>query len=142
MKKRRPLRALQRLAEHAADSASREVGERLRLLRAEEERLRQIGGYLDQYEQLSTRPDANCTLATLQGRRQFAARLREATQRQHEVVVQEEASYQRRVEYWREARARALALQRFNERLREQELERLARAEQHTLDEIALQRRR
>lgn len=141
MPRRKPLLAIQRLAEHGADAASREVGARLRALRAEEERLRQVAGFLEHYERLTTGGGAGMTLGTLQGRRQFAARLREATDRQRQAVRAEETRYHDQVERWRAARAQALALQRFNERIRQAEHEHAERREQAALDEMGLRRR-
>jgi flagellar export protein FliJ len=141
MPRRKPLHTIQRLAEHGADAASREVGARLRALRAEEERLRQVTGFLDHYDRLSVTGAAGMALGTLQGRRQFAARLRDAADRQREAVRAEEARYRGQVDRWRAARAQALALQRFNQRLRQAEREHAERREQAALDEMALRRR-
>ncbi len=141
MRRRKPLTTLQRLAEFGADAASRDVGQRLRALRAEEERLQQINGYLQQYERLAMDAGSSLTVAAITGRRQFTARLREAANRQRQAVTEEETRYQQQVERWRGARAEALALQRFNQRIRERENEHRERLEQRLLDEIALQRR-
>ncbi|WKZ13478.1 MAG: flagellar FliJ family protein [Gammaproteobacteria bacterium] len=141
MRRRKALHSIQRLAEHGADAASRDVGMRLRSLQAEEERLRQVRGYLDHYEHLSVAGSAALTLGALQGRRQFAARLREAADRQAQVVEDYRVQYLRQVEHWRAARSRSLGLQRFNERIRQHETDRLERREQAALDEIAQRRR-
>ncbi|MCC6581942.1 MAG: flagellar FliJ family protein [Phycisphaeraceae bacterium] len=141
MRRRKPLDSLQRLAEFDADAASREIGQRLAVLHAEEERLQQIDGYVQHYERLSADGSGSLTTAMITGRRQFTARLREAATRQRQLVAEEETRYRQQVERWREARAQALALQRFNERLREQADEHRARQEQRRLDEIAQRRR-
>jgi flagellar export protein FliJ len=141
MKRRKGLHTLQRLAEHRADAASRDVGVRLRALRAEEERLRQVEGYIRHYDQLSVTAGPGLTLGAMQGRRHFAARLRDAAERQRQVVSQQEDHYQQHVERWRGARAQALALQRFNERIRQHEHEQHERREQANLDEMAQRRR-
>jgi flagellar export protein FliJ len=135
------LPTLQRLAQHGADAASREVGARLRALRAEEERLQQVKAYLEHYRKLSVSASPGLTLGTVQGRRQFASRLQEAVERQARVVAEQQALYQQQVQRWREARAQALALQRYNERTREHEQERRERRDQANLDEIAQRRR-
>lgn len=141
MRRRKPLDSLQRLAEFGADAASRDVGLRLRTLRAEEERLRQIDGYLQHYERISADGAAGLPLGMVTGRRQFAARLREAATRQRQLVAEEETRYQQQVDRWRGARAQALALQRFNERIRERDAELRERQEQRLLDEVAQRRR-
>lgn len=142
MARHKPLDSLQRLAAHAASSASREVAARLQVLRGEEARLTQIGTYADQYEAGSAVPGASLTVGTLLGRRRFAARLREAATHQQQVVTEETTRYRLQVERWREARAQSLALQRLNERLRRREEEHEARAEQRILDEIGSRPRR
>lgn len=141
MRKKRELVTIQKLAEHGADAASREVGARLRALRAEEERLRQVTGFAEHYEQFSGSEAAGMTLGALQGRRQFAARLRIAADQQREVVRAEEGRYLGQVDRWRDARARALSLQRYNEHVRKAAREDGERREQSVLDEIALRRR-
>ena len=141
MKRGRGLLTLQRLAEHGADAASREVGARLRALRAEEERFRQVSTFVEHYDRLSVSGDTVLALGAIQGRRQFAARLREAALRQRDVVAEQERHYQVHVERWRAARAQALALQRFNERTRRREIDERERREQAALDEIGLRRR-
>jgi flagellar FliJ protein len=141
MRQRKPLTSLQRLAEFGADAASRDVGQRLRSLHAEEDRLRQIDAYLQQYERLSTDATPGLTVAMITGRRQFASRLREAALRQRQLVTEAQARYQQQVERWRDARAQALALQRYNERIRERLGEHRERLEQRLLDEVAQRRR-
>ncbi len=141
MRRRKGLQSIQRLAEHGADAASRDVGLRLRSLQAEEERLRQVRAYLDHYERMSVTGSSALTLGALQGRRQFAARLREAVERQTQVVEEHRGLYLRQVERWRDARSRSLGLQRFNERIRQRESDRLERRDQAELDEIAQRRR-
>jgi flagellar export protein FliJ len=141
MRRRKGLHTIQRIAEYGADVASRDVGARLRTLRAEEERLRQVRAYLEHYDKMSVSGSPGLTLGTMQGRRQFAARLREAVERQAGVVEQQQVQYQQQVERWREARARALSLQRFNGRIRQREDEQRERREQATVDEIAQRRR-
>ena len=139
--RRKGLRTIQRLAEHGADAAARDVGHRLRILRAEEERLRQVSSFLDHYDQMSVTAAAGLTINTMQGRRQFALRLREAADRQRQAVAEQENLYRQHVERWRGARSQALALQRFNERIRQREQDEKERREQARIDEIARQRR-
>lgn len=141
MRRRKPLTSLQRLAEFAADAASRDVGARLRALRVEEERLRQVSGFVDHYDSLSVAGAPGLTVGGLKGRRQFSHRLRDAAGRQRQAVEESEQRYRQQVEKWHDARAQALALERFNERLRERERERRERHDQAVLDEVAQRRR-
>jgi flagellar export protein FliJ len=141
MARKRPLLTLQRLAQYSADVAARGVGERLGALRAEEERLRQVQDFLDHYEQMSVTGATGLTVGGMLARRRFAARLRDAADRQGHVVTDQEFHYRAQIERWRIARADALALQRFNERTRSRELDRRDRREQARLDEIGQRRR-
>lgn len=141
MRRRKGLHSIQRIAEHGADTAARDVGNRLRSLQAEEERLRQVRAYLEHYERMSVTGAAGLTLGAMQGRRQFAARLRDAVDRQARVVEEHQAHYLQQVERWRDARSRSLSLQRFNQRIRQHETDRLERHEQANLDEIAQRQR-
>ncbi len=141
MRRSKGLETMQRLAEYGADAASRDVGQRLRALRAEEDRLRQINEFLGHYDRLTTSADGSISVGALTSRRQFAARQRDATDRQREAVRDHERHYQAQVQRWSEARAQALALQRFNERVRAAAAERRERREQARLDEIGLRRR-
>ncbi len=141
MRHRKPLHSLQRLAEFAAAAASRDIGQRLRSLRAEEERLRQVDSFVGQYDRLSVSGTPGLTVGGLTGRRQFTTRLRDTAERQRQAVQECELRYRQQVERWREARAQARALQRFNGRLREREQEQRERREQALLDEVARRRR-
>jgi flagellar FliJ protein len=140
--KRRGLTTLQQLAELRADAAARGVSSRLHALRAEEERLRQVRGFIDHYDGLCAgAPGQSLTSGAMQGRRAFAARLRVAADHQQQVTDEHESRLQDDFERWRAARAKALALRRFIERRRARERERRERREQRTLDEMGARRR-
>lgn len=141
MRRRKSLNSLQRLAEFAADAASRGIGQRLGALRTEEERLRQVDGFLSQYDNLSGSATPGLTIGELRGRRQFASRLRSAADSQRQTVDECARRYREQVENWRGARAQVLALQRYNERMRELDNEARDRREQARLDEIARRQR-
>ena len=140
MRKRRSLESLQKLAEYAADAASRDVIERLRSLRNEESRLGQLQSFLGDYEKL-LRDGRGINVARLRGRRDFVDRLNSAIGRQGDVVRNHEDQYSQNVDRWRGARTRSLALQRYAQRLADMETERRERREQATLDEVGQQTR-
>jgi flagellar export protein FliJ len=140
MRKRRSLASLQKLAEYAADAASRDIVERLRALREEEGRLGQLRGYLGDYTALLN-DSRGMNVARLRGRRDFVERLNSAIGRQSEVVREHEQQYTRHIDRWRGARTRALALQRYAERLDDIEAERRERRDQAALDEVGRQAR-
>jgi flagellar export protein FliJ len=140
MRKRRTLESLQKLAEYAADAASRDVVERLRSLRNEESRLDQLRSFVGDYEQL-LREGRGINVARLRGRRDFVDRLNGAIGRQGDVVRDQERQYNDNVDRWRGARTRSLALQRYAQRLADIESERRERREQSMLDEVGQQTR-
>ena len=142
MRRRKPLDTLQRLAEHAADASSREVSQRLRTLMQEEQRLTQLAGYVSDYQKLAGKGTAGLTIGAIRGRRGFVERLTEAVNRQQQVVRTQEEQYRQHIERWRLARSRALGMQRFNERIRNEETERQERHEQAALDEMSRNPRR
>lgn len=137
MRRRKPLDTLQRLAEHAADASSREVSQLLRALLQEEQRLAQLAGYVSDYQKLASKGTAGLTIGAIRGRRGFVERLAEAVNRQQQVVRTQEERYHQHIERWRLARSRALGLQRFNERIRDEAAARQERREQAALDEIS-----
>jgi flagellar protein FliJ len=140
VRKRRSLDSLQRLAEHSANAASRDIVERLRDLRAEEGRLDQLREYLGDYTRLLN-DGRGMNVTRLRGRRDFVERLHEAIGRQGDVVREHEGRYVQHVDRWRSARVHARALQRFGERIADAEAERRGRREQAELDEVGLQLR-
>jgi flagellar export protein FliJ len=136
-RRRKPLDTLQRIAEHAADASSREVSQRLRALLQEEQRLAQLAGYVSDYQKFAAKGTAGLTIGAIRSRRSFVERLGDAVSRQQQVVRTQEEQYRQHIERWRLARSRALGLQRFNERIRDEATERQERHEQAALDEIS-----
>jgi flagellar FliJ protein len=139
MKRRQRLKTLEQLAAHAEADSSRRLGEKLARLRAEEQRLGQVHGYLDEYQRPPQRP-VSSTISELRSRRNFVDRLRLAVSEQHGVVDVQRRNAEQQATAWRAARSRTLALQRLGERLQQQETQERDRREQRSLDEVAVRR--
>lgn len=138
MARRDTLRTLQLLAEYAQAEQSRHLAERMRALTQEEQRLGQITGYLAEYDQQSRAAQEPTSLGALRGRRSFVERLRSAVVQQHGLVEAQRFQVDQHLRTWREARARALAMQRLGERIDAADQEERDRREQVSLDEIGL----
>jgi flagellar FliJ protein len=133
------LATLERLAAFEATQAARLVAERQRGVVAEEERLRQLEGYLHDYARRDTTPGVT-TVAALTATRRFLDRLREAAGRQREAVRQAREQAEAAAMRFRAARARREALARLRERAAAAAAGRRAQREQRRLDELATTR--
>lgn len=129
------LATLQRLAEQAEQTSARTVAERRAAVAAGEERLAQLERYLAEYGQLSGRGDG-LFIDTVRTRRAFVERLREAMQQQAELVASLHQQLENDLQHWREARARALGLERYQARAEDERALRQSRRDQAALDEV------
>jgi flagellar FliJ protein len=142
---------LQRLAGHTEAENARRLAERLRALDTEERRLQQIRGYLAEYgkasgqhrsaspQEAGNSPPA-MTISSLRSNRGFLERLRNAVDEQRGTVETQRHQVEQQTQHWRAARARTRSLEKFGERLLQQEQERRDRREQTQLDEMATSR--
>jgi flagellar export protein FliJ len=149
--KRGRIEVLQRLAGHTEAENARRLAERLRSLDTEERRLQQIRGYLAEYAQVTGQrrgplsqnagnsPPA-MTIGSLRSNRGFLERLRNAVDEQRGTVETQRHQVEQQTVHWRTARARTRSLEKFGERLLQQEQERKDRREQTRLDEIGYAR--
>ncbi|MDH5275242.1 MAG: flagellar export protein FliJ [Gammaproteobacteria bacterium] len=146
--KRSRIEILQRLASHTEAENARRLAERLRALDTEERRLQQIRGYLAEYGQATVHKrsglpaEANSsppsmTIGSLRSNRGFLERLRKAVDEQRGTVETQRHQVEEQTRQWRTARARTRSLEKFGERLQQQEKERSDRREQAQLDEMA-----
>jgi flagellar export protein FliJ len=131
------LQSLEQLAGFEEAQGARRLAEGLRSVAREEDRLRQVQAYLDEYARRSvaTGP-ALGTAALLDGRR-FVGRLRAAVVQQAAVVAREREQADQLATAWRAARARRLAFVRLRERQAAARREERDRQEQRIQDEIA-----
>lgn len=136
MTQRKGLKTVQTLAESAETTRSRVVSEQRSAVRQEESRLAELEQYRGEYQTMSSRPEAGISIHLVRGRRGFVEKLNEAIDNQRQVVARANSQLDTYVGHWRDARAKALALQKFAERMEAQEDRRDARREQTELDDI------
>lgn len=133
------LQTLEQLAAFNETQASRQLAERLRALDTEDQRLRQLQGYVGEYA--ARRADGAATsVAALTAGRRFVDRLQTAVRQQAEVVQRARQTVDQATAQWRAARARRLALARLREREAARLAERRDRRDQARLDELATTR--
>jgi flagellar FliJ protein len=136
MRHRDRLKTLQQLAAHAEAEAARHLGERQRALAAEEQRLRQIHGYLQDYERRTGTTGILTSVTALTSGRRFLDRLRDAVGQQQGVVENHRRLVEQQSGQWRAARAKRQALEKLGERRLEAETARREAREQRRLDEV------
>jgi len=136
MTRKKGLKTIQTLAETAEATRSRVVSEQRSTLRQEESRLAQLEQYRSEYQTMSSRPEAGLSIHLVRSRRGFVQKLNEAIDNQRQVVLRANEQLDTDVGFWRDARAKALSLQKFADRMAAQEDRRDARREQAELDDI------
>lgn len=136
MRKKRNLQSLETLAHGRESRWQRHVSGQLQSLQTEEQRLRQLHSYVDEYKApLSERRGAQ-SIMTMRSQRLFVDRLREAVDQQTATVANKRAAAEQGMARWKEERSRRLAIQKFSER-QAQEIERQReRRNQAQLDEM------
>jgi flagellar FliJ protein len=137
MPRRDRLASLERLAGHDEAEAARRLGAGLQRIAAEEERLRQLCGYLDEYVTRSSQPRGALAPGALLDGRRFVARLREAVVQQEGALARARADADQLAAAWQASRARRLAFTRLRERGMAEDRARRERREQRLQDEIA-----
>ena len=119
-------------------NAARVLGECRRRLAEQEEKLRQLQVYREDYaRQFQDAAGQGLGAARLQDYRSFLARLNEAIRQQQQVVEQQRAECARQQDRWRDTRTHAKALDKVVERYRSEEHRMASRREQHDSDERA-----
>jgi flagellar FliJ protein len=131
------LESLERLAGFDEDEAARRLGAALQRVAAEEERLRQLCGYLDEYAARGSQPRGALATAALVDGRRFVARLRDAVVQQEGALTRAKADADQLAAAWRASRARRLAFTRLREQALRETRARRDRHEQRLQDEIA-----
>ena len=135
--KRARIETLKRLASHTEAENARRLAERLRALDTEERRLLQIHTYLAEYAQPKDGHPGSMTIGGLRSSRGFLERLRSAVDDQRGAVETQRHQVEQQTQQWQAARARTRSLEKFGERLGQQDQDRRNRREQARLDEIA-----
>ncbi|MBL8225763.1 MAG: flagellar export protein FliJ [Chromatiales bacterium] len=131
------LESLERLASFDENEAARRLAAGLQRITAEEERLRQLCAYLDEYANRGSQAGGALATAALVDGRRFVARLRDAVVQQEGALARARADADQLAAAWRASRARRLAYTRLRERALREIRTRRDRQEQRLQDEIA-----
>jgi len=136
MTRAKGLQTIQTLAESAEMVRSRAVADQRHALSEEECRLKQLEQYRNEYQTMSSRSDQGICIHFVRGRRGFVQKLNEAIDNQRQVILRAREQLDTYLVHWRDARAKALSLQKFTDRIAAQETRRTERREQTELDDI------
>jgi|GEM_PF-3396220 len=136
MSRKKGLQTIQTLAESDETMRSRMVSNQRAALRVELQRLEQLERYRNEYQVMSSRSEQSVGIHFIRGRRGFVQKLNEAIDNQNRIVVRAREQLDTYLAHWRDARAKALSLQKFADRAAAQEDLRIARREQTELDDI------
>lgn len=129
-----PLAVVKQLADMSELEKSQQVAASIASLSAEEQRLAVLERYLAEY-QVGDPRKALLGIGDLKSRHDFIAALSSAVRTQSDQVRQLRAQFEHKLTLWRDAKAKASAVDRFAGR-REHERDRAqAKAEQTALDE-------
>lgn len=135
MQNKQQLKTLHALASNAEREASLAVVQRRSALESEEQRLAQLRDYLADY----SRNDASAQglfIDTIRTRRAFVEKIRRGIEQQERLIAGVRRQLELDLERWHDARTQALGLERFAERLKDEENLRDDRREQAKLDEV------
>ena len=136
MKQKKGLRTIQTLAESTETKHSRVVSRQRSTLREEEDRLAQLEQYHSEYQSLEHSPGVDSSIHFVRGRRNFVQKLNAAIESQRRLVAQLREQLDVCVMRWNDARAKALSLQKYAERMTTQENRRVTRREQTETDDM------
>ncbi len=136
MTRKKGLQTIQTLAESTETMSSRVVSDQRFALREEERRLEQLEQYRTEYQAMSNRSEQGVCIHFVRGRRGFVQKLNEAIDSQHQTVVRVREQLDTYMKHWRDARAKAMSLQKFADRVTAREDRRIECREQTELDDI------
>lgn len=136
MSRTKGLQTVQTLAKSTETLRSRVVADQRHALQEEQRRLEQLEQYRNEYQTMDNRPNQAVCIHFVRGRRGFVQKLNEAIDNQREVIVRASNQLDTYMVHWREARAKALSLEKFADRIKAEENRRVARREQTELDDI------
>jgi len=137
MRKRNQLQSVHTLAKSAETETSSQVSSHRQALQIEEQRLAQLEAYHREYTTISHDAQQSTGINHIRSRRGFMQKLNEAIVAQREVVSRCLIQLETQLGSWRDARSRAMSLQKFSERVSEQADKRQARKDQKELDNIS-----
>lgn len=137
MRKKNRLKSVHTIAKSAEVESSSQVSNYRRALQIEEQRLAQLEAYHREYTELGNTHGESAGINTIRSRRGFMQKLNQAIAAQREAVSQSLLQLETQLGFWREARSRSLSLQKFTDRVSEQEDKRRARKDQLELDDVS-----
>jgi len=136
MKNKRQLQSLESLAQSKENRWQRHVSIQFRALQAEEQRLAQLNQYVNEYQLADSETGTSQSMLTLRTQRQFVNRLHHAVQQQQQTVINKRSAANRDADFWREARSKRLAIQKYADKQEQVEYKLKARRTQKFLDEV------
>jgi len=127
-----------RIAENREQDAARVLGESLKQLEAQEQRLQELTLYRDEYtRRFQNHAGGGMVPARMQDFRAFLVQLNQAIDQQRDVVERVRRESEQCRHQWLDQRTRAKALDKVVERYQREELRDADRREQKLLDEFA-----
>jgi len=135
MRKKKNLQSLETLAEGRETRWQRHVSGQLKSLQAEEQRLRQLHSYIEDYNDTPTGRGSQSIMA-MRSQRHFVDRLRAAVDQQVATVDGKRAAAEQGMQRWKEERSKRLAIQKFAERQQREVDRQRERRAQAQLDEV------
>lgn len=136
MKKRKQLDSLKTIAQSKETRWQRHVSDQLKLLQVEEQRLEQLNQYAHEYQSDGARQGSSQSMFAMRSQRQFVDRLRDAVHQQQQTVQNKRSATHRDVEFWKAARAKRMAIQKYAHKQEQIEDKHKERRAQKFLDEI------
>lgn len=129
-----------RVAEHREKDAARRLGQTQQRLRQQQDRLRELIGYRDEYNlKFQQTCGAGVDVKQLQEYRLFLSRLNDAIAQQQRVIVNAEREVEQARAGWLSTRTRSQALDKVRDRFVDAERQEAERREQADLDERSTQ---
>lgn len=129
-----------RIAQMREDDAMQELGKAQRQLQEQEERLKELCSYREEYSQNFHLEAGNGISAVrFQEFHRFMARLDQAIEQQQKVVENVNRLCSKKNQIWRQAHIKSKSLDKVVERYDEQEQYERAQREQRSMDEMAQQ---
>ncbi len=136
MRKKRNLNSLETLAQGRETRWQRHVSSQLNNLQAEEQRLEQLHGYVEEYNGPLNNHRGSQSILAMRSQRQFVDRLKDAVKQQSQTVAERRTAAEQGIQRWKQERSKRMAIQKFATRQREAEERQQERRDQALQDEV------
>ncbi|MFO7602362.1 MAG: flagellar export protein FliJ [Gammaproteobacteria bacterium] len=141
-KRSKRFQPIQRLARHSEDQAAQRLGKAQQQLSAQEQRLRELTAYRDEYaQQFHLNGQAGLDGRQLQSYQSFLNQLNAAIEQQKQQILQAQEQRDARRTDWHQQHTHSEVLASAVKRIKTQEQHSERRQEQRNADEQALRRR-